>query len=60
MSRDLKPFVGEPVCCPCPEHGEPQRMACSNLWLVDNNDMGNGVATFRYEGRVIFSCVQIL
>ena len=60
MSRDLEPFVDEPVCCPCPEHGTPQRMADTNDWLVADDDMGNGMASSRHEGHVVSVCVQVL
>ena len=60
MSRDLKPFVDEPVCCPCPEHGAPQWMADTNDWLADNDNVEDRVAAFRHEGRVVFLRVQVL
>ena len=60
MSRDLKPFVDEPVCCPCPEHGAPQWMADTNDWLADNDNVEDRVAAFRHEGHAVLPRVQIL
>ena len=59
MKLDLKPFVDEPVCCPCPEHGASQRMAGTNDWLAVDDDMGYGMAAFRHEGRLVFLQLQV-